>query len=77
MGGGGGGCGWCREMCVEAAEQLDCNGPDSQACLDSVCPSKQVSHIYILTVFVVAASLQLRILTHVQYYSNESVYNTF
>lgn len=41
VGGGGGRCG---EMCITAAEKLDCRGPDSQACLDSVCPSKQVLH---------------------------------
>lgn len=44
--GEGGGCGWCTtcggETCIAAAERLDCHGPDSQACLDSVCPSKQV-----------------------------------
>ena len=46
MGGGEGKCGrWVRDACVAAAERLDCKGPDTQACLDSVCPSKQVCQV--------------------------------
>lgn len=46
-GGCGGGC--CGDVCITAAERLDCNMPNSQACLDTVCPSKQVSFVIALT----------------------------